>query len=104
MGVTPREVLGFEEAAAFLGISTKTFAKVLKSEDLPGRKVGREWRFSKKALLEWLAAGRTREYQDDDASAEAERKPLIHYVTKIAKRTAQPRENITIEEFSADED
>jgi excisionase family DNA binding protein len=61
-----KEILDFHEAAEFLGVSTKTFAKVLRTEDLPGRKVGREWKFSKKALLAWIGSGHTRDFKDDE--------------------------------------
>lgn len=57
-----KEVLNLEEAGALLGISTKTLIKALREEDLPARKIGREWRFSRTALLAWLGEGRSRAY------------------------------------------
>jgi len=57
-----KEVLNFEEAAEFLEISTKTLNQILKDEDIPARKIGREWRFSKQALLEWLGRGSSKDY------------------------------------------
>lgn len=105
MGISAREVLGFEEAAAFLGVSTKTFAKVMRSEDLPGRKVGREWKFSKVALLHWLASGRTRDYQDDEPAGEAEApRPAPREAVRSVRPAASARENVIIEQFSVDED
>jgi excisionase family DNA binding protein len=65
-------ILDFHEAAAFLGVSTKTFAKVLRTEDLPGRKVGREWKFSKAALLAWVGSGHTRDFKDEAEEDETE--------------------------------
>ena len=35
------EILNIEEAAALLGVSIKTFNKVLHTQSLPGRKIGR---------------------------------------------------------------
>lgn len=64
------EVLNFDEAADFLGVSTKTFAKVLRSENLPGRKVGREWKFTRQSLLDWIASGQTRDFMDEDEAPE----------------------------------
>jgi len=58
----PREVLTIEEAAALLGVSVKTFNKVLHSESIPGRKIGREWKFSRRALIEWIGAGRSDDF------------------------------------------
>src|SRR5262245_38657983 len=45
-----KEILNIEEASAFLGVSTKTFQKVLREGEMPGRKVGREWKFWRRAL------------------------------------------------------
>ena len=40
-----REILNIDDAAAFLGVTVKTFNKVLREGDVPGRKIGREWKF-----------------------------------------------------------
>jgi len=54
--------MNLDEAAAFLGVSLRTFLRVLHTEDLPCRKVGREWKFSRSALVEWVASGRSRDF------------------------------------------
>jgi excisionase family DNA binding protein len=61
-GAQPKEVLTIEEAAELLGVSIKTFNKVLHSESLPGRKIGREWKFSRRALIDWIGAGRSDDF------------------------------------------
>jgi excisionase family DNA binding protein len=60
-----REVLTIEQAAELLGVSVKTFNKVLHSENVPGRKIGREWKFSRQALIDWIGAGRSDEFYRD---------------------------------------
>jgi excisionase family DNA binding protein len=60
-----RDILNVEEAAALLGVSIKTFNKVLHSEDMPARKIGREWKFSRQALIDWVGSGRSRDYYRD---------------------------------------
>jgi len=57
-----KEVLTIEEAAELLGVSVKTFNKVLHSENIPGRKIGREWKFSRQALIDWIGAGRSDDF------------------------------------------
>ena len=57
-----REILDIEEAAALLGVSVKTFNKVLHSQDLPARKIGREWKFSRRALIEWVGRGKSADF------------------------------------------
>ncbi len=61
-----KEILTMEEAADFFGVSIKTFIKLLKEEKVPGRKIGREWRFSRQALIEWLAAGDSQTYSGSE--------------------------------------
>lgn len=57
-----REILNLEEAADLFGVSVKTFIKLLKEEKVPGRKIGREWRFSRAALIDWLSRGDSQSY------------------------------------------
>ncbi len=55
-------ILNLEEALEFLKVSEKTLIKLLREEHLPARKIGREWRFSREALLRWLASGDSIDY------------------------------------------
>lgn len=56
------DILNLEEAIDFLGISEKTLIKSLREEHIPARKLGREWRFSREALINWLASGDSLNY------------------------------------------
>jgi excisionase family DNA binding protein len=67
-----REVLTIEEAAELLGVSVKTFNKVLHSENIPGRKIGREWKFSRQALIDWVGRGRSKDFYDKHDVEDAE--------------------------------
>src|SRR5215216_6380871 len=58
MEAVTREVLNVDQAAEFLGFSAYTVREKARSGEIPGRKVGREWRFSREQLLEWLRAGK----------------------------------------------
>lgn len=51
------EVLNLEQAMEFFGVSERTMIKLLREERIPARKIGREWRFNKSALLDWLGKG-----------------------------------------------
>ena len=51
------DILNLEQAIAFFGVSERTMIKLLREERLPARKIGREWRFSRTALLHWLGEG-----------------------------------------------
>ena len=55
----PREVLDLDSAAEFLGIKTRTLAELVRSGHVPAAKVGRQWRFLRSQLTDWLAQGGT---------------------------------------------
>lgn len=56
------EILNLQQAMDFLGVSEKTMIKLLREEHIPARKIGREWRFSRTALIAWLATGDSLNY------------------------------------------
>ena len=65
-----KDILNVEEAAALLGVSVKTFNKVLHSEDMPARKIGREWKFSRVALIHWVGSGQARQFYREAPATE----------------------------------
>jgi excisionase family DNA binding protein len=82
-----RDILTIAEAADLLGVSEKTFNKVLHAQNIPARKIGREWKFSRAALIEWVGAGRSKDFynsqsEDDEDEAPKPIKP------ERARRTA----------------
>ncbi len=48
------EVLTIEELAAYLKIPKSTLYKLAREEKVPSTKVGRHWRFQKRAIDRWL--------------------------------------------------
>lgn len=60
------EILTLEQACEFLKVSERTMIKLLREDHLPARKIGREWRFSRKALIDWIAAGDSVRYTNQD--------------------------------------
>lgn len=50
------EVLNAEQAAELLQLEPKVVIQLAEAGELPGRKIGREWRFSRAALIAWLSA------------------------------------------------
>lgn len=57
-----KDILNLEQAVDFLGVSEKTLIKLLREEHIPARKIGREWRFSRQALINWIASGDSVDY------------------------------------------
>jgi excisionase family DNA binding protein len=50
------QVLTLPEAAAFLRVSEAALLLLAANREVPGRRIGSEWRFSKTALQDWLSA------------------------------------------------
>jgi excisionase family DNA binding protein len=65
---TDKAILNIEEAAGLLGVSIKTFNKVLHAGEMPARKIGREWKFSRQALVDWVGSGHSREFYAEAVS------------------------------------
>lgn len=51
----PPEVMTAEQAAQFLQIEEHVVLEMAEANKLPGRKLGKVWRFSRTALVKWLA-------------------------------------------------
>jgi excisionase family DNA binding protein len=49
------EILTPAQLAGLLQIEEETVIELAEKRELPGRKVGEEWRFSREAILAWLA-------------------------------------------------
>ena len=49
------DVLTVEQLAQLLQVDATTVRKLAATGELPGRKLGRHWRFSRQAVLDWLA-------------------------------------------------
>ena len=48
------EVLDVGGAARVLGVSTKTIYTLARKGEIPAMRIGREWRFARKNLIEWV--------------------------------------------------
>lgn len=52
--VRDKDVMNVEETAEFLGFAPYTIREKARDGEIPGRKIGGEWRFSRRRLLEWI--------------------------------------------------
>ncbi len=53
------EVMTLGEAAAFLRVSEEDLLEEVNATRIPAKQIGRSWRFSRTALVEWLSAGKS---------------------------------------------
>ena len=53
--------IGIEEAANYLGVNKDSIRNWIKKEDseIPARKIGKQWKFKKKELDEWVKSGKS---------------------------------------------
>ena len=49
------EVLTLEQLAELLAVDEETLKELVETGEIPGRKIGPHWRFSRRAVLDWLA-------------------------------------------------
>ena len=54
METKPVDVLNIEELSTYLRIPKSTLYKLVREGRIPSQKVGRHWRFRKKAIDRWL--------------------------------------------------
>jgi len=85
-GGVVRDILTIEAAAELLGVSVKTFNKVLHTQNIPARKIGREWKFSRRALIEWVGSGRSKDFYNQHTGDDDE--PSKPIKPERARRTA----------------
>ena len=48
------EILNADGAAEALGITTRLLLKLAREGKIPGKKLGKEWRFRRSTILRWL--------------------------------------------------
>jgi len=66
------DVLTAKEAAEYLRISESTVKRYASRLAIPGRQLGKQWRFSKAALEEWLRSASGKEILLSQAGALAD--------------------------------
>jgi excisionase family DNA binding protein len=58
MDQVPDEVLTIEELASYLKVPKSTLYKLVREGKVPCQKIGRHWRFRKRAIDNWLEESR----------------------------------------------
>lgn len=112
------EVLTLEELAAYLKVSETTAYTLVRSGKIPGRKVGREWRFLKARVTHWLMQAGTEEdmektgfVQRDELGGEFKQEGGQEYVAlwlpitreeKAAQIEKATRDGVNVSELVAD--
>jgi len=51
--------ISIEEAADYLGIKVVTLRNWIKADKVPANKIGKQWKFKKSELDEWVKSGKS---------------------------------------------
>ena len=62
----PGEVMTVEQLADFLQVDAEAVAEQAEAGELPARRIGGEWRFSRQAVLDWLGRPEPSESEGGD--------------------------------------
>jgi excisionase family DNA binding protein len=87
--VNSPEILDVIDAAAFLRVSPATVRTALAAQRLPGKRIGKEWRLSRTALIQWLSEpGEPRHYPARRRS-DGDPSPPVPLPTDVPRRRAK---------------
>ena len=56
----PRQRVGMAQIAVHLGVNERTVREWIKQKDLPGKRVGRDWKFDVEEVDQWVEAQPTK--------------------------------------------
>ena len=89
------EILTMQQAAEYLQVSVRTLQRMVAAAEVPGRQVGRQWRFERSQLREWVrgegAAAATERAQRELMEKEAARFGLDQPETLVELQRAALR-------------
>jgi excisionase family DNA binding protein len=87
-----QEVLTSRQAAEYLQLSERTVKDKARQGQIPAAKVGRDWRFLREELEEWLRSGGTR-YEEavDEGLLEATKEAVASHPASVPLAEAKKR-------------
>jgi excisionase family DNA binding protein len=89
-GPAGSEVLTLAEAAAYLRVPEADVLQIVSTQGLPGRKIGKEWRFLKFALQRWLGTAPGKRGLLSQLGAAKDDPYLEEMLKEIYKRRGRP--------------
>lgn len=84
------EVLTLAEAAAYLRVSEGAVLRLAQGGSLPGRMIGKEWRFLKTAIQEWLRSPCKPDFWKTQLGAFKDDPHLEEMVREIYQQRSRP--------------
>ena len=74
-----KEIVDVEGAATLLGVSTTTIYNLARKGEIPATRVGREWRFARANLIQWVAWQRRRSTQRGVKPRTGDKEKVVSY-------------------------
>jgi excisionase family DNA binding protein len=87
----PISIMTVEDVAAYLRVHQSTLYRLLKNGNIPGFKIGSDWRFNRETIDEWMKE-RESEFLSEKAAPEKPRR-------RAAKRKS-PRKKSSLRAYS----
>jgi len=88
MNLKEKNFLNVDELSEYLEASLSTVYKLAQNGEIPAQKIGRQWRFSREKIDQWIASGVGGTFAVGDASPNAEQVPNAN--VKPDARVAKP--------------
>jgi len=85
MDLNEKTFLNVDELSEYLDASLSTVYKLAQTGEIPAQKVGRQWRFSRERIDEWIASGQGGTFAPGDPSPSSEQASSV----STAKRDAR---------------
>ncbi len=60
------DILNMDELRSYLRVSYDTALQLIKTGQIPAKYLGREWRITKQAVIDWVNSGRPNEPQSNE--------------------------------------
>lgn len=57
--LTNENYISIEDAAKFLNVKSVTLRKWIKDNNVPAHKIGKQWKFKRSELEEWVKSGQS---------------------------------------------
>lgn len=86
LAAADEEILDVDRAATLLGVSTSTMYALARQGKIPAARVGKEWRFVRQRLVDWVAHGG----EVDEAAAALLRKAIVQVQQSYGRALRNP--------------
>jgi len=85
MNLKEKTFLNVDELSEYLDASLSTVYKLAQTGEIPAQKMGRQWRFSRERIDQWIASGQGGAFACGDGTPNAEQAPNMSSFRREAR-------------------